>query len=51
VVTKQKSTLHTHLLAKVGKVKEIKFKKYDPNQARQVLIDVSSLISAGHYTQ
>ncbi|MEY3240358.1 MAG: hypothetical protein RIR11_1796 [Bacteroidota bacterium] len=33
MVTKQKSTLHTHLLAKVGKVKEIKFKKIRPKSS------------------
>ena len=36
------------MAAKVEKVKEIKFKKYDQNQVLQVPIDVSSLIPSGH---
>lgn len=36
------------MAAKVEKVKEIKFKKYDQKQVLQVPIDVSSLIPSGH---
>lgn len=48
MVLKQKSKLHPRMEAKVEKVKEIKFKKYDQNQVLQVPINVSSLIPSGH---